>query len=305
MKYFSTKTSLLVLSSIALFLFIFAGCVTTPIPSPSNKEPVSRSTKPHKKLSKEILEINTSSGAKQKFLLIKPAEPTALVILFDGGYGKQRIEKRFGQIQIESKGFLARNSDVFAENGFVVALVDAPSNKQSKGIYPDFRMSKEHAQDIDLVISYLIKKVKLPVWIVGMSTGTFSAANAAIQSNREISGIVLAASSTLSYDRWPKYETYPKGVLSMELNKIKVPTLMVAHENDKCFVSPPSDAFKMKQALVNSPKAEVLLFKGGKKPKQLNSPVPSDCQPLTPHGFYGIEKRVIDAIAGFINANSK
>ena len=85
----------------------------------------------------------------------------------------------------------------------------------------------------------------------------------------------------------------------MDLHKITVPALIIAHKEDKCDLTPPSGAPKIKEAIVNSQKVEVMYFSGGKRP--LSEP----CRPKSPHGFYGIEEQVIIAIADFIKANSK
>ncbi|MDD5205155.1 MAG: alpha/beta hydrolase [Desulfobacterales bacterium] len=217
------------------------------------------------------------------------------------------IEEHLGAARIResySRDFLARSRNIFAEHGLLVSLLDVPSDSP-KGIFPDFRMSKQHARDLDSIVSYLKRETKLPVWVIGMSTGAFSAANAAIQGQARISGIVLASASTLSYENWPDFQTYPQGVLSMRLGEIKVPAFIVGHQDDKCFVSSPSNNLKIKEALINCPRAEAVNFKGGRSPEHFKIAVPPDCQPLTFHGFYGIEDQVVGAIGDFIKASGK
>ena len=85
----------------------------------------------------------------------------------------------------------------------------------------------------------------------------------------------------------------------MSLNMVKVPTLIIAHKDDKCRGTPPSDALKIKKELANSPLVEVKYFIGGK------APMSKPCQALSAHGFYGIEEQVIAAIADFIKSYSK
>ena len=92
----------------------------------------------------------------------------------------------------------------------------------------------------------------------------------------------------------------------MDINKITVPTLIISHKNDKCPGTPSMDAPKLREALKNSPRTEILFFEGGKKPRPSNRiKAPPACQPLTPHGFYGIEEQVVSAIADFIKSNSQ
>ena len=61
----------------------------------------------------------------------------------------------------------------------MVAVIDAPSDQGDK-MNAIFRMSKAHADDIGAVAAYLKKEKDVPVWVVGTSMGTFSAANGAI-----------------------------------------------------------------------------------------------------------------------------
>jgi len=73
--------------------------------------------------------------------------------------------------------------------------------------------------------------------------------------------------------------------------------LIISHKEDKCEETPAADAPRLKAALVNSPKAEVMYFTGGKKPREKR------CWGLSAHGFYGIEDQVVTAIAEFIKSN--
>jgi pimeloyl-ACP methyl ester carboxylesterase len=190
----------------------------------------------------------------------------------------------------------------------MVALVDAPSDmKGSDGMHAFsketkqvFRISEEHAQDIEAVVNYLKKEAtNNPVWLVGTSLGTFSASNCAIRIKEGINGLILTSSVTRSRKKWRIYTTHPNAIIDMDLDKIAVPTLIISHREDKCEGTPAADAPRLKAALVNSPKVEVMYFTGGKKPREKR------CRGLSAHGFYGIEDEVVAAIAGFIKANSK
>ena len=80
--------------------------------------------------STKLIKIGTRPGVKQKFMLIKSDNPTAAVILLDGGTGMLKLSSTFGKVYIgKSKiGFLVRNRDFFARQKLMVALVDAPSD---------------------------------------------------------------------------------------------------------------------------------------------------------------------------------
>jgi len=286
---------------IMLFLPLLASNGVT---GSSSKDAKIRSTK--------LIRIETRPGIEQKFILIKPDNPVASVILFPGGDGNIKLSSIFG---VPSVGwgkniFVVRTRQDFAKHGFMVALVDIPSDKQSSGPGPKglntiskdneiFRASIEHAQDIKAVASYLKNEAKVPIWLVGTSWGTFSAANGAIHIREEIKGLILTSSMTRSAERSPIYKTYPNCIISLELDKITVPTLIVSHKEDKCFATPPDGAQKIQEALIHSPKVEMIYFTGGK------SPLEEDCHGLSAHGFYGIEDQVLTAIADFIKSNSQ
>jgi pimeloyl-ACP methyl ester carboxylesterase len=186
--------------------------------------------------------------------------------------------------------FLVRSREDFAKHGFVVAVVDAPSDRQD-GMY-GFRNSAQHVTDIETVIAYLKKRFGLPVWLVGTSRGTDSAAYVAIHSKETIGGLVLTSSVT---EKNEKGET----VTSMALDYIRVPTLVVAHERDECRFTPPERAKEIAARLVHAPRVEVKYVKGGYADES------KPCQGLSAHGFFGIESKVVAAIADFITSTSK
>ena len=290
----------LVLTSIILVSLFLTGCATAP-----------SSKKPAEALSTKLIKIKTRPGVTQKFILTKPENPVASVILFAGGHGHLKLKSFFGKPSVNwgSNIFVVRTREDFAKQGLIVALVDAPSDKKSGGQGPKgglntmsknnemFRMSNEHAQDIKAVISYLKNEANIPVWLVGTSFGTFSAANGAIRIRGGIDGLVLTSTMSRGHATWTT--KIQKGVLAMGLDKIIVPSLIVSHKGDKCFATPASDAPKIKEAIVNSPKVETMYFTGGKRA------IENECWGLSAHGFYGIEKQVVSSIVDFIKANSK
>jgi pimeloyl-ACP methyl ester carboxylesterase len=207
--------------------------------------------------------------------------------------------------------FVVRTRNDFAKHSLMVALVDMPNDYKRKVgrkswwiDYPRrkemFRTSDEHAQDIKAVITYLKNKFNIPVWLVSTSRGTLSAASCAIRLKDKVDGVVLTASMTRTKEKWKRmHGVYPNYILSMELDQISVPTLIISHKDDKCFVTPPKGAQKIKNALVNSSNAKVMYFTGGKRP------VEGICRGLSAHGFYGVEDQVVSAIAGFIKFNTR
>ena len=128
--------------------------------------------------SANLVTIKTPRGANQGFILIKPDKPVAAVILFAGGNGGLRL-KSATDMEWGKGNFLVRTRDMFAAQGLMVAVFDAPSDSR-EGMKATFRFSSEHAADIGAVAAHMKKEANVPVWTVGTSMGTWSAATGAM-----------------------------------------------------------------------------------------------------------------------------
>ena len=195
------------------------------------------------------------------------------------------------------RSFLVRSREKFAAQKFIVAVVDAPSDRPD-GMDSTFRMGNAHAGDIGAVAGYLKQLAEVPVWVVGTSTGTWSAAWAAIAADN-VDGLVLTSTITRTRPHWKLAQTHSDGVASLPLEEITLPTLIVSHVNDSCDITPAADADKLRKRLTNAKPVDVVLLSGGDPPK------PASCEALSQHGFLGVEDEAVNAIAKFIEANSK
>lgn len=243
-----------------------------------------------------LVSVQTPRGAKQAFILIKPQKPVAAVILFAGGNGALRLTSA-SSMEWGAQNFVVRTRDKFARQGLMVAVADAPSDYQrARGMNAIFRMSSEHTNDIGAIVNYLKKQANVPIWLVGTSMGTFSAANGGI-GLKTIDGIVLTSTITRADPNWSIRQSHPHGVASMRLSAVTVPTLILSHRNDGCAITPASDTPKLTKALTTSRKVDVVLLDGGNAPKS------EPCQAQAQHGFYGIEDQAVAHIAQFIKSN--
>jgi dienelactone hydrolase len=251
-------------------------------------------------VSEELVTLTPRAGVTQKLVLIAPENPVAAVVLLEGGPGKIEAGGSPNNPSVKAdKGFLARNRNNFASYGLTVALVDASSDVPSKGMNPMIRISAQHAQDLEHVIQHLRQTQGLPVWVVGVSMGGFSAVNAAIQVGDNIQGLVLLSVLTQSRSGSALTRSVPNGILDMDLDQIQVPTFVVAHEDDACYDTPPSGASKIEDSLTNAQEVVVRIFSGGKKARS------DACGPAAPHTFYGLDDEVVAAIAAFIASHSQ
>jgi hypothetical protein len=121
----------------------------------------------------KVVDIPTRPGITQRFLYIVPANPKGSVILMAGGHGGLQIYPG-GSFGWGAGNFLVRTRQLFADAGFAVAVIDAPSDRQSKPFLAGFRQTPEHAADIKAVITWLRQQTPGPVWLAGTSRGTQS-----------------------------------------------------------------------------------------------------------------------------------
>ncbi len=237
-----------------------------------------------------VVDLPTRPGVTQRFLLLGPANPKAALVVFVGAQGNLELT-RDGRFKGEgdSGNFLLRARHTFVSSGLMLAIVDAPSDHQQPSYLAGFRTRPEHAEDIKAVIGWLRRETKVPVWVIGTSAGTFSAAFNAIRlgpGKEGPDGLVLTSTIFTNDPGLP-------GVPDMPLNKIRVPTLIVHHKQDGCKHCRHADLPKLTQKLTSVPRKEVLTFEGGTN-------VGDPCEPLAFHGFNGITEKVAGRIADWV-----
>jgi hypothetical protein len=236
-----------------------------------------------------VVDIPTRPGVTQRFLVLSPHDPKATVILFAGGHGGLQMQAN-GSLAWGEGNFLVRARQLFADQGLVVIVVDAPSDRQSAPFLGGFRQRPEHAADIKAVIAWAREQTKVPVWLVGTSRGTQSAAfiATALERVEGPDGLVLT-STILSDDRG-------RPVPAMPLDKIRIPVLVVHHEQDGCSLCAFREIPTLMGKLGNAPKKQLLSFTGGE-----NRGDP--CEARAYHGFNGLERDVVAQTARWILAN--
>jgi predicted alpha/beta-hydrolase family hydrolase len=220
-----------------------------------------------------------------------PVQAQGVLVLFAGGAGRLGVGDL--QLSILQTNFLVRVRHHLAAQGFHVAVMDAASDflERPEGLGAD-RTSPQHMQDVAVVIAYLRARFPgLPIWLVGTSRGTISAANAAavLTGAAAADGIVLTSSLTRPGTG------NPESLQNVPLDAISVPVLIVSHQDDTCSVTLPEDSRTLFRTLKKqNASSDFRLFDGG------FAPLDEPCEALTAHGFFGIEARVVEAIGRFI-----
>lgn len=231
----------------------------------------------------KVVDIPTRPGVTQRFLLITPESPKAAVVLFAGGHGGLDISDS-GGFGWGNGNFLVRSRQLFADRGLAVAVMDKPSDRANLS---GFRESPEHAADIKAVIAWLRENTRMPVWLIGTSRGTQSVGSAATQllGGGEPDGIVLT--STILADR------RSTAVPEMKVETLKIPVLVVHHEEDGCRVCLFNDMPRLMGKLAPVQRKELITFRGGNN-------VGDPCEARAYHGFNGLEPEVVGKIAAWI-----
>jgi len=236
----------------------------------------------------QVIDLPTRPGVTQRLLVLAPANAKAAVILFTGGDGLLGLDAT-GRLQ-RGGNFLVRSRQLFADQGLVTVVVDAPSDKQRYPHLSGQRQNADHVADIRAVMDWLRGQHKLPLWLIGTSRGTQSAAFIATQlapAEGGPDGIVLTA--TILRD--PRSRAVPE----MALEKLRIPVLVAHHRADECRVCLFSDMPLLMNRLAHLQRKDLLVFEGG-----LN--VGDPCEARAWHGFNGIEQDVVAQIARWITA---
>lgn len=173
--------------------------------------------------------------------------------------------------------------------GVTVAVVDAPSDKQSPPYLNGFRQRLEHVADLQAVIAWLRETAKAPVWLVGTSRGTQSAAHVAtsLEAPHGPDGVVLTA--TILID--------PRGrpVTAMPMERLRMPVLVVHHEQDACSHCPYSEVPALMGKLGGAPRSQAIGMTGG-------TTRGDPCEAASYHGFNGIEAEVVQKTVAWMLA---
>ncbi len=236
----------------------------------------------------KVVDLPTRPGVTQRLLLTEVPGAKAAVVLLAGGHGGLQIQND-GSMRWGAGNFLVRSRALFAQQGVTVAVVDAPSDKQVEPHLSGHRQRPEHVADLQTVIAWLRETAKVPVWLVGTSRGTQSAAHVAtsLDAPNGPDGVVLTATIL----------TDPRGrpVTAMALERLRVPVLVVHHQQDGCSHCPYGEVPALMGKLVNTPRSEALGVTGG-----ISRGDP--CEAASHHGFNGIESEVVQKTVAWMLA---
>jgi pimeloyl-ACP methyl ester carboxylesterase len=234
-----------------------------------------------------IVDLPLSSGGHQRVLYVSPASPRATLVMLPGGTGDVGFA-RDGDIR-HGHNFVVRTRDLWTARHYAVVIPDWIDRESLRGL----RSSPEYAAIVGDLIAFAHSQSAASVFLLGTSQGSIAAANgAAHASPGTLAGVILTESVSVLGG---SHET----VFDADLADIRVPALIVANAADRCDVAPPSAAGKIAAAMAHAPEARVVEVNGGVDRSK------KDCGSLTPHGYYGIEEKVVGIISDWIDGHSK
>jgi predicted alpha/beta-hydrolase family hydrolase len=208
-----------------------------------------------------------------------------------GGDGIVGIPDQATAAWTQDGSFLVRSSTLFRGRGFYTVVVDVPSDRRA-GL-GGFRGTQEHVTDVAAVIADVRQRApRVPVWLIGSSNGTASAANvsARLASPAGPDGLVLTA--TIARPIIPP-EGSDGATRVPGLGDIRIPTLLVHNRLDACTELEGVQA--LRRQFINAPRLEMLVFSSPPGPEV------SSCGLYGAHSFFGLEDQVVAAIAAWID----
>jgi hypothetical protein len=229
----------------------------------------------------QLVTLPTRGGVTVSYWYMPRANASATLVLLPGGAGG--IGLRDGRPQ--SGNFLVRSRDLFAAEGFNVAIVGRPSDVADMDT--GFRAGAAHMQDLGLVIDDLLTRTNAPLWLVGTSRGTVSAAAAAIAIGPpRLAGVVLTSSITAF--------KLPGAVPTQRLGEVRLPVLVLHHEKDACPSCAPHEVSWIVSGLTQAPVKKLLWASGGEGARG------DPCEAFHWHGYVGMEAQAVQWIASWV-----
>lgn len=242
-----------------------------------------------------VRSVETRPGVRVSYLLARPVgAPRGGLVLFPGADGRFAFGEVFGQLLL-GPHLMARVTSDLAAQGFVVALVDVPSDQPS-GMTEAFRRSGEHAADVRKVIDALAAEGARSIHLVGISGGAISVVGLGmVLDDPRVAGLVMGAT--------------PLGVSGYELSRIRLPVLLLHHRDDACPGSPFAESVRTRERLTSAKVTFVEAWGGSAVAETPNSlqliaqqvlRLPPECVHPAAHSFSGVEDLVVRTIVDWI-----
>lgn len=233
----------------------------------------------------EMVTLDARPGVTQSFVILGMAgrQPEAVALLYVGAGGRIDLRSEEGEVKFAARNFLPRSGGDFARNGVLPVVMDAPSDQGE--LTEGYRMGAEQTRDARAVLMELKKRYPaLPIYLVGTSRGTISAAYLGRELGEEVAGIVLT--STMFGGNNPRRQA--PTLRGFDYARIKTRLLFVHNREDACEHTPYASAARL------APRYALISVQGGKPAES------ASCEPFSAHGYFGREAETVDAISAWM-----
>jgi dienelactone hydrolase len=238
-----------------------------------------------------VVTINSRNHSIPAILLKPAGAPKGAVILFAGDNGRLDIQSD-GTIRFLQDNFLVRARALFARAGYATLLPDlARDMKQGDDdVVANYRGSPDYAMDVNQMVRYMRSQDIRKVWTIGTSRGTLSVANYVARNStpRELTpdGVIYSSGYWKLGAEVPGFTIWK--LANGDARNLRVPTLLVVHEQDACPDTNPDDLCDFRTWLSGGGgPVSVMTFTGGKPPRS------GPCEAKSQHGFYGLDEEVV------------
>jgi pimeloyl-ACP methyl ester carboxylesterase len=206
------------------------------------------------------------------------------IALFPGSPGWIELRVEDGQIQHGMRGnFLVRARRHFLDQGYLTAVIDAPSDQQPN-FHQSHRETPRYGEEVRAIIEAVSKKYGALDWtFIGTSEGSVSAVHAARMAAPPAKRVVLTSSVVFPGPRG-------RGVEAGQVKQVTIPVLWVHHRRDPCKFTP---YYRVKSYAEETGTPLVSVTGAG---DTRGNP----CEAFSEHGFVGTEVKVIRAILSWI-----
>jgi hypothetical protein len=233
----------------------------------------------------ELVTVPSRPGVTQSFVILpmEGREPAAIALLYVGGGGRINARSEDGRVKFGARNFLPRSGAEFVRNRILPVVMDAPSDQGE--LSDGYRMEREQSTDARAVIAELKRRFAgLPIYVVGTSRGSISAAYVGRDLAGEVDGVVLTSSVFGGIS--PRRQV--PSLRGFDYAGIRSPLLFVHHRADGCEHTPYAAAARL------AARYPLISVSGG-------TPAESGpCEPFSAHGYFGREPQTVDAIAGWM-----
>jgi len=233
----------------------------------------------------EMVSVASREGVTQSFVILDTGgvKPQAIALLYTGGGGRIDLHQEAGEVKFRPHNFLVRAAPDFARNGVLPVAIDAPSDENE--LSDGYRGGKAQTTDARAVLAELQRRYPgMPIYLVGTSRGTISAAVLGRELGGEVAGVVLTSTMFGSSNM----RRQAPNLRGFDYDAIRTRVLFVHHRADACEQTPYASAVRL------ADRYPLVSVNGGKPAES------GPCEPYAAHGYFGREAETAAAIAAWM-----